>query len=148
MEGAEEAVYTMGKSYDQLDIGVEETFTKKIEEKDVIAFAGLTGDHNPIHIDNEFAKKFRFKQRIVHGWFTQSLVSTILGTKLPGLGTIVVEVNCKYLAPVYIGDRVTVKVKLKEKLESKKHVVFDIEWLTQENTLVAVGQTVVIPPLG
>ena len=146
MKGTEEAAYPMGKSYDQLEIGEEETYTKKIEEKDVIAFAELTGDRNPIHIDVEFAKKSRFKQRIVHGWLTQSLVSTILGTKLPGLGTILVQVNCKYLTPVYIDDTVTVKVKLKEKLDSKKHAIFDIEWSNQNETLVAVGQAKVIPP--
>lgn len=136
----------MSKSYEELNIGDEASFTKIITDDDVNVFAELTGDLNPIHFDEEYAKETIFKTRIVHGWLIESLISTTLGTILPGLGTIVVGITCKYKAPTFRGDTINAKVIVKEKIEKKKWVVLDALWINQHDQIVIEGEVTVIPP--
>jgi acyl dehydratase len=136
----------LGKSYEELKIGDEASFTKTISETDVYIFAGITGDFNPLHVNEEYAKKTRFKTRIAHGWLPQSLIAPVLGTKLPGLGTIAVEIKCKYKAPTFIGDTITAKVIVKEKLEDKKWIVMEAIWTNQRKEITSEGEVTVIPP--
>ena len=96
----------------QFEIGMFASFVKKFNIEDATAFANLTGDMNPIHIDVDFASKSKFKKNIVHGAFINSLFSTLLAEKLPGPGTIYLGQNTKFLSPVYIGDEVLVKVEI------------------------------------
>jgi 3-hydroxybutyryl-CoA dehydratase len=97
-----------------LKIGDFATFSKTISESDVYSFAGITGDFNPVHIDIEAAKKSIFGKRVIHGMLSASLISTVLGTRLPGPGSIYLSQNVKFLAPAYIGDTLTAKVIVEE----------------------------------
>lgn len=136
----------LGKSYEELSIGDEASFTKTITETDVYLFAGITGDFNPLHVNEEYAKKSRFGTRIAHGWLPQSLIAPVLGTKLPGLGTIAVEITCRYKAPTFIGDTITAKVIVKEKIEDKKWILLRAIWSNQDGKTTSEGEVIVIPP--
>ncbi len=87
--------------------GSSASFTKTISEADIVLYAGVTGDTNPLHIDAEYARRTRFGERIAHGMLTAGLISTVIGTKLPGPGAIYMNQSLDFLAPVHIGDTVT-----------------------------------------
>ena len=140
--------FELGKSYDQLQIGEEASFSKTITETDVYLFAGISGDFNPMHVNEEFAKLTPFKTRIAHGALPQSLIAPVLGMKLPGLGTVAVEINCRFKAPTFFGDTITAKARVKEKLEEKRWVRMELIWTNQRGDTVALGEAVVIPPPG
>jgi acyl dehydratase len=112
----------------------------------VYLFAGISGDFNPLHVNEEYAKSTKFGTRIAHGAVAQSLIAPVLGTKLPGLGTIALEIRCRYLAPVYYGDTITATARVAEKLEEKKWVKMDATWTNQRGETVASGEVLVIPP--
>src|SRR5882672_3356783 len=95
---------------DDLKPGLSESFTKTISERDIQLFGEVSGDTNPVHLDQEFAKTTMFKGRIAHGMLTASFISTVLGTKLPGPGCIYISQNLKFKAPVRIGDTVKARV--------------------------------------
>ena len=97
-----------GKYLDEISDGMTAVFSKTVTEADIVLFAGITGDTNPVHLDEEFAKPTMFKGRIAHGMLTASFISTVLGTKLPGPGCIYISQNLKFRAPVRIGDRKSV----------------------------------------
>ncbi len=105
-----------------LEIGSSASLTRKVNESDVIAFADITGDSNPIHLDEEEAKKTVFKSRVVHGMLTASFISAILGTKLPGPGTIYLEQNLKFKKPVYVNDTVYVQVTVSDIINEEKGI--------------------------
>lgn len=101
-----------GYYFEDLSVGMEANYTKKITDKDVHAFAELSGDVNPVHISDDFAAGTIFKKRIAHGFLTGSLFSTVLGTKLPGPGCIYLSQSLKFRAPVYIGDEVVATLRI------------------------------------
>jgi 3-hydroxybutyryl-CoA dehydratase len=138
--------FELGKSYDELQIGEEASFTKTIAETDVYLFAGISGDFNPMHVNEEFAKTTPFKTRIAHGALPQSLIAPVLGTKLPGLGTVAVEISCRFKAPTFFGDTITAKAKVSEKMEKKRWVRMALTWTNQRGETIADGEAVVIPP--
>lgn len=138
--------FELGKSYEELEVGEEASFTKTISETDVYLFAGITGDFNPMHVNEAFAKTTPFGTRIAHGGLPQSLIAPVLGTKLPGLGTVAVEISTRFKAPTYFGDTVTATARVAEKLQAKKWVRMDLTWTNQRGETVATGQAVVIPP--
>jgi 3-hydroxybutyryl-CoA dehydratase len=138
--------FELGKSYDELQIGEEASFTKTITETDVYLFAGISGDFNPMHVNEEFAKTTPFKTRIAHGALPQSLIAPVLGTKLPGLGTVAVEISCRFKAPTFFGDTITAKAKVSEKMEKKRWVRMALIWTNQRGETIAEGEAVVIPP--
>ena len=88
-------------------VGDSAEITKTIEQADIHAFADVTGDHNPVHVDEEFAKTTRFRRRIAHGMLTASLISAVLANKLPGEGSVYLGQTLQFVAPVFPGDRVT-----------------------------------------
>ena len=133
-------------TYDQLTIGDSATFTKTIGESDIYLFAGITGDHNPAHVDAVSAAEGMFKQRIAHGMLTASFISTVLAMKLPGPGTIYLSQNSQFRAPVFIGDTVTARVELIEKLEQRQWLKFETTVTNQDGKLVVDGSATVIPP--
>lgn len=136
----------LGYSYNELELGMSASFTKTITETDVYLFAGISGDFNPMHVDEEFAKQTPFGSRIAHGPLTQSLIAPVLGTKLPGLGTIALEVTTRFKAPTFFGDTVTATATVAEKLARKKWVRLDCKWTNQRDEQIAVGSVLVIPP--
>ena len=96
-----------GYYLEDLSEGISASYSKTVTEADLILFAGISGDDNPVHINEEFASQTRFKTRILHGMFSAALISCVLGTRLPGPGCIYTNQTLKFKAPVYIGDTVT-----------------------------------------
>lgn len=140
------APYSLGYSYDELEVGMSATFCKTISETDVYLFAGISGDFNPLHVDEEYARQTPFGKRIAHGALAQSLIAPILGMKLPGLGTIAVEVMARFKAPTFFGDTITATATVAQKLEEKRRVRMDCIWTNQRGETVATGYALVIPP--
>ncbi len=106
--------------FEDLSIGMTETLSRVVSSSDVLDFAELTGDHNPIHVSDEYAAQTIFKTRIAHGLYTASLISAILGTRLPGPGAVYISQSLHFLAPVKIGQRVDVTVVVAELMEEKR----------------------------
>lgn len=138
--------FELGKSYDRLRVGEEASFTKTITETDVYLYAAISGDFNPMHVNEAFAKRTPFKGRIAHGGLPQSLIARVLGTMLPGLGTIAVEITCRFKAPTYFGDTITAKARVAEKIGDKKWVRMALTWTNQREETIAEGEALVIPP--
>jgi 3-hydroxybutyryl-CoA dehydratase len=136
----------IGKTYEELEIGEEASFTKTITETDVYLFAGISGDFNPLHVDETYAKETIFGTRIAHGALPQSLIAPVLGMKLPGLGTILVEITCRFKRPTYFGDTVTATATVAEKIEKTKWVRLKLKWTNQRGESVAEGEALVVPP--
>ena len=103
-----------GYTLDQLSVGMSAQFTKTITDADIVLFSGVSGDTNPVHLDDEFAAETMFKGRIAHGMLTAGLVSAVLGTKLPGPGAIYVSQTLKFKAPVRPGDTVTARCEVSD----------------------------------
>ncbi len=138
----------LGYTYDELEIGMSASFSKTITETDVYLFAGISGDFNPMHMNEEFAKKTPFGTRIAHGALPQCLCAPVLGMKLPGLGTVALEITTRFMAPTYFGDTITCTGEIIEKLEKKKWVRMAFAWTNQNEELVAEGSALVMPPPG
>ena len=136
----------IGKTLNELKIGDKEEFAKTISEFDIYMFAGITGDFNPAHINEDYAKQTFFKTRIAHGILTAGLISTVIGTKLPGTGTVYVKQDLSFLAPVRIGDTITACVEVVEILDKKNRVRLKTTCFNQDNTQVLDGEAIVSPP--
>lgn len=139
-------MYNLGRTYEEISVGDRASFTKTISETDVYLYAGISGDFNPVHIDEEYAKTTPFGRRIAHGGLAGSLLAPVLGMKLPGLGTVALEVTQKYRAPVYPGDTITCEVQVTGKVERLKAVEMKILWTNQAGTTVSKGTCMVLPP--
>ena len=109
-------------------------------------FAGVTGDLNPAHVNEEYAKGTFFKTRIAHGMLTASLISTVVGTMLPGPGTVYMRQEVSFLAPVNFGDTITAIVEVSEIIADKKRVRLKTYCINQENQTVVDGEALVSPP--
>ncbi|WCN36994.1 MaoC family dehydratase [Aneurinibacillus uraniidurans] len=132
------------KLYADIHVGDKAEFVRKIEDQDIVAFAELTGDVNPIHLNDEFAKTTFFKGRIAHGMLTASYISTILGTQLPGTNTIYLSQNLKFKAPVKIGDTITVVAEVVEKRDDKKLIKLQTNVLNGSGKVVVEGEAMVM----
>lgn len=128
-----------------LKMGDQGTFSKTIREKDVFEFADASGDFNPLHIDEEYAARSVFGQRVAHGILTAGLISTVLGGDIPGVGTIFVQLEIQFKKPVYIGDTVTATARVVEIINPKR-VRLMVACVNQQGEDVAVGNAIVIPP--
>ncbi len=137
----------MNYTIEELKIGQTSSFSKTITETDVYLFAGITGDFNPAHINAQYAANTQFKERIAHGMLSASLISTILGTSLPGKGTIYLGQQVKFLSPVRLGDTITVTVKVKELVKEKNRVILHTFCANQEGDLVVDGEATVLAPI-
>lgn len=142
----EKGKFEMGYTYDELEIGMSASFTKTISETDVYLFAGISGDFNPMHLNEEFAKMTPFGTRIAHGALPQSLIAPVLGMKLPGLGTVIPEITVRFRKPTYFGDTITAIGEVVEKIEKRKWVRMELRWTNQKDELVAEGSCLAIPP--
>ncbi len=129
----------IGKTIDELKIGDFETFSKTISEADIRLFAEASGDFNPVHLDPEFAKATLFKKRIAHGFLVGGLISTVIGMKLPGPGTIYREQQLQFRAPVYIGDTVTARVEVTAMDFQKNRVSLNTTCVNQDDVLILSG---------
>ena len=129
----------------EIKIGQKASFTKTISESDIYTFAGISGDFNPVHVNEEEARKSIFGERIAHGMLGASLISTVLGTKLPGPGTIYMSQSLSFKAPVYIGDTICATVEVKELLP-KHQAVLNTMVKNQNDTIVIDGEALVKLP--
>ena len=108
--------------FEDLAVGMRATIRKTVENEDVLSFAELSGDHNPIHLSEHFARKTRFGGRIVHGLYTASLISGVIGMRLPGPGAVYISQTLNFRGPVKIGDIVDVTVEVAELTEKNRRV--------------------------
>ncbi|HZM99588.1 MAG TPA: MaoC family dehydratase [Pyrinomonadaceae bacterium] len=128
----------------KFNVGDSAEITKTIDEADIQAFAEVTGDHNPIHLDDEFAKTTRFGRRIAHGMLSASLISAVLANKLPGEGSIYLGQTLEFRAPVFPGDEVTARVTVREIREDKPIVKLETVCVNQRNEIVIRGEATVL----
>jgi acyl dehydratase len=133
-------------TFDELSIGQSASYSKTVGERDIILFAAVSGDVNPVHLDPAFAANTMFKERIAHGMFTGAVVSAALALTLPGPGAIYLNQSLSFRAPVKIGDTITVQLQVTEKREDKKFVTLACEVVNQHGKTVATGTAQVIAP--
>lgn len=129
----------------ELTVGQSAQFSKTISESDVYTFAGVTGDLNPAHINEAYAKETRFGGRIAHGMLSAGLISAVIGTRLPGPGTIYMSQTLKFLSPVHIGDTVTATVTVAS-LDDRGRATLDTVCTNQDGVLLVKGEALVLLP--
>ena len=122
--------------FEDLELGISASVSRTVSEADILMFAGVSGDTNPVHLDQEFAASTMFGGRIAHGMLSAGLISAAFGTRLPGPGSIYLSQTLKFKAPVKIGDTVVARVTVKELKTEKRRAVF--------STVCSVGSTVVL----
>jgi len=126
----------MGYDIEDLEIGMSASFAKTITEADIVLFAGVSGDNNAIHINEEFAAGTIFKGRIAHGMLSASVISAAIANKLPGPGTVYMSQNLRFKAPVRAGDTVRALVTVKEIIREKQRVLLSTNCLVNDETVV------------
>ena len=131
-----------------LKVGDAAEMRKTIADEDVRAFAELTGDRNPVHLDEEYAASTRFGRRIAHGMLGASLISAVLANELPGRGTVYLSQTLRFTAPVFPGDTVTARVVVKQVREDKPIVTLETVCTNQRGERVVEGEAVVLAPRG
>lgn len=136
----------MSYTIEMLEVGQKASFTKTITESDVYTFAGVSGDLNPAHINEEYAKKSMFKTRIAHGMLGGSLISTVFGMDMPGPGAIFLENNMKFKKPVLFNDTITAEVEVNELIVEKNIAKFTTRCTNQHGDVVIEGTAVLMPP--
>jgi 3-hydroxybutyryl-CoA dehydratase len=132
-------------AFEDLSVGMRETYLKTVMSSDVIGFAQLSGDHNPIHLSEHFAARTPFGGRIAHGLYTASLISAVLGMRLPGPGAVYLSQTLVFRAPVRIGDVIEVSVEVAELMEKGARARLSCE-ARVDATLVLEGEAVVKVP--
>jgi 3-hydroxybutyryl-CoA dehydratase len=132
--------------FEDLAVGMRETFVKTVKNEDVIGFAELSGDHNPIHLSEHFARKTRFGGRIVHGLYTASLISALIGMRLPGPGSVYISQSLNFRGPVKIGDDIAISVEVVELVAKGRRVRLHCECAV-EGMIVLDGEGILsVPP--
>lgn len=129
---------------DRFYVGQEAEVSKCFTMEDVQRFANLSGDNNPLHVDEEYAKAGRFGGCVVHGILVSGLISNVLGTKLPGEGSIYLEQNLSFKKPVYVGDVVTARVRINDIQREKKLITLETNVYNQEGECVILGTALIL----
>ncbi len=137
-----------GYYFEDLKEGMSEIYAKTVTSADVVMFSGVSGDTNPVHLNQEFASKTIFKGRIAHGLLVASFISAVLGTKLPGPGCIYISQNLRFKAPVAIGDTVTARVTVTKLIPEKKFVELETICSVGDKLVIDGGATVMVPERG
>ncbi|WP_282930190.1 MaoC family dehydratase [Anaerococcus sp. Marseille-Q7828] len=135
-----------GLTIDQLEVGQKASFTKTVTEADVYNYAGVSGDFNPAHMNEEYAKNTAFKTRIAHGMLSAGFISAVLGTKLPGPGTIYLNQDLKFTKPVHFGDTITATISVEELIKEKNRAILKTVCTNQDGDVVVEGTAKVMPP--
>ena len=130
--------------YDEIKVGDSAKVSKCFLEEEVLDFANISTDNNPIHLDKQYAEHTVFKRNIVHGMLVSSLISSVIGTKLPGEGSIYMKQTLDFLKPVYFGEECTAEVKVISKNDKRRIIVLETS-VTKEDgkTKVISGQAVI-----
>mgnify|MGYP003432984821 CR=1 FL=1 len=121
---------------EEIIVGMSASYSQTITDADIKSFAGISGDHNPVHVSDEYAEKSRFGKRIAHGMISSSFFSALFGTKLPGYGCVYTAQTLQFKYPVYIGDTIKATVTVKDVNIDKRRIIFD--------TVCTVGRKKVI----
>ncbi|MCK5894335.1 MAG: MaoC family dehydratase [Endozoicomonadaceae bacterium] len=134
--------------YDQMKIGDKATYQRTLTEQDLILFATVSGDYNPIHLDETYAANTSFGERIAHGMWTGSLISAALSIVMPGPGGIYSGQELKFLRPVKLGDTLIVELEVLEKNERRKNALIRTDVINQHGKIVVKGTAEIIPATG
>lgn len=135
----------VGKSIDEMEIGQKETMIKTVSEEDIAMFGKVSGDMNPAHFDEEYAKTTRFKGRIAHGLIPLSYISAIGGMQLPGPGSLYLGQEVKFLAPVKIGDTITATIEAIE-LNKEKNIFKGRSYCVNQDGVIVLDGTITLYP--
>ena len=127
-------------TFAELSVGMQDSLSHTVTREDVERFADVTGDRNPIHLDDDFARGSKFGKTIAHGMFGAGLISAVLGTKLPGPGNMYMEQTLRFLKPVFIGDTVTAAVKITDLFPEKYRVRLSTVCANQDDAVVIEGE--------
>ncbi|MEQ8966343.1 MAG: MaoC family dehydratase [Azospirillaceae bacterium] len=138
----------VGYYIEDLSVGMAASFTRTVTEADIVMFAGVSGDTNPVHINEEYAKNTFFKGRIAHGMLGAAYISTVLGTKLPGPGAVYIGQNLKFKAPIRAGDTVTARVTVAEIVAEKHRAVLTTRVTVGDKVVIEGEATVLCPTRG
>ncbi|TKZ21016.1 MaoC family dehydratase [Shimia litoralis] len=130
---------------DEMEVGIARSLTKVITDEDIQMFAQVSTDHNPVHLDDDYAKGTMFKGRIAHGMLTAGLISAVIGEQLPGYGTVYMGQTLKFLAPVRPGDEVYAEVKVTDFDPEKRRVKMDCH-CSVDGKKVLIGEATVLAP--
>lgn len=134
-----------GYYFEDLSVGMSASYSKIIMSDDIQLFADLSGDDNPVHLCDEFAAQTIFKERIAHGILTASLLSTIIGTKLPGPGCIYVSQSLNFRAPVKVGEEVVASARITELFPERNRAIFSCDCAVNGKTVLN-GEAVILVP--
>jgi 3-hydroxybutyryl-CoA dehydratase len=132
----------------EIAVGRRASMTRRISDAEIRAFAELTGDSNPLHLDDAFAAKTRFGRRIAHGMLSAGMISAVLGTKLPGPGALYLQQTLKFVRPVYPDDTLTATVEVTAYREDRRMVTLRTTCTDQRGEMVLDGEAIVLldPP--
>ena len=136
----------LGKTIDQLQVGDTAQFSKTVSESDVYLFAGISGDFNPAHINEQYASGTFFGTRIAHGLLSASFLSAVLANQLPGPGSIFMSLSVKFQAPVFIGETITAKAEVAQVDYEKNRVTMNLTCVNQDEKQVLEGEALLSPP--
>jgi len=125
--------------FSELEVGMKGEYSKKITQDDLDKFISICNDINPIHVDSEFAKNAKFKDKIVHGILVSSLISTVVGTKMPGPGSVWLDQSLKFLLPVHVNDTITSTSEILVKIPERQQVIVRTTCVNQNNEVVIEG---------
>lgn len=132
------------RPYGAIEVGETASVTKTVTEADIINFAGIIADFNPIHVNAEYAKTTMFGERIAHGMLTASFISTLIGTCLPGINALYLSQEVKFVKPVRIGDTITAYGEVLEKIDAKQRLVLKTVVTNQKGEVVVDGKAIVM----
>ncbi len=131
--------------FEELEVGMCAEYRRQINEVDVVQFAEVSGDINPLHLDRKFAGRTMFRGKIVHGMFGAGMISAVIGTRLPGPGCVYLNQSLRFLAPVRAGDEMVASARLVELFPKKHHARFETQCHVGE-TLVIAGEALILVP--
>ncbi len=134
-----------GYYFEDMEEGMEDAFAKTITNADIITFAGISGDTNPVHLNHEFASETLFEGRVAHGMLTASFISTVIGTKLPGPGCIYVSQDLRFKAPVKVGDTVTATCTVTRMIPEKRMIEMETICSVGGKTVLDGQATILVP---
>lgn len=134
-----------GYYFEDLEVGMHDVFAKTITDTDIVVFAGISGDTNPVHLNHEFASQTMFEGRIAHGMLSAGFISTVIGTKMPGPGCIYVAQSLKFKAPVRVGDTVAAHCTVTELMPEKKFIKMSTQCMVGDKVVIDGEATIMVP---
>ena len=135
-----------GLTIEELSVGMTDIYSKTITESDINLFCAISGDTNPLHLDHEYAATTMFGGPIAHGMLAASMISTVIGTKLPGPGCVYISQNCRFTAPVRAGDTVRARVTITEVNRERRRIKLLTVCTVGKKVVIEGEAEVLVPP--